>query len=335
MSSHLLPERRTRMLLLVLAVSLLTSACGGAREFLLLEPEPDRVSIKGYSLDLAYGEEPPPADTGGGPRPSAPMTLTELAEEVFELPPPRPRRIQGTTPPDPCPSPGPGIVADRAITPDVEVLIDPGVYLFQQTGTFEIVGVAKTSLEGLTSRVVRNLSGDIETFDFELELAAGSRRQVQAYRVVPGDGIFLTGLVVGVGEDRYEFNPVVPVEVFPLPAVENAPLSSAGIDPITGQSMVVQGRIVEKQRVLGCDEVVDGWRFEGTWSFQRPAGGSLEARVFEYDYVVAPQHGGMIVSDHLVTTENYGPLTARTDVNSDIGSVTPRPEPANQQRRGR
>ena len=321
---RLLPDLRLAAALL--AVALLTGACGGASEFLLLEPEPDRVSIKGYSLDLAYGEDPPPAVEGKPPAPAAPTTLTELAEQVFDLPPPPPRRQPGTPPPaDPCPSPGPAVFAERAITPDVESVIEPGVYLFQQSGTFEIVGVAKTPIEGLTSRVVRNVSGDPSEFEFELELATGSRRQVQGYRVVPGDGIFITGIVTVVGDEREEFNPVLPVEVFPLPAGENTTLNSAGLDPLTGRSMVVQGSVTKKQRVLGCDEVVDGWVFEGTWTFAGANGG--QPRVYDLDYTVAPQHGGLVVAEHLVTTESYGPFTAAVDVTSTIGSIHPRPEP--------
>lgn len=340
MSSSLLPRRveRAVRLALVIAVTTGTTACGAVRDFVALDPPADRVSVKGYELDLAYGEEPVEEEIPDLPAlvPLAPVPMAELAVEVFDLPPVEaeapfsPRRITALPPPqEACPEPGPGVVAERPITPDVKVMVEPGSYLFKQVGTVELVGLATYPLPELTMRIVRNLTGTEAEFDFDVELFTGTRRQVQRYRVVQGDGIFLRGVDTTVNAETIAFNPVTPVEVFPLPASENTAITSAGVDPLTGQTMVVQGLVTKKERVLGCDEVVDGWVVDAQWSFSRPTLSGMDSRTYEYDYTVATQHGGLIVADHLatVTPENYGPFVANVDVTSAIGKLTPKPEP--------
>ena len=202
------------------------------------------------------------------------------------------------------------------------------MYSFQQKGSIEIVGLGAFPLSGLTPRTVRNLAvqnagaAESSSFDYDLELTTGVRKQVQSLRVIPGDGIFLTGIETSANGGSSSFRPVVLVEIFPLPVSELAHVTSGGVDPLTGETLLVSATVKEKVRVDGCDEVVDGWLVEATWTFQRGAG----SQVYDITYVVATQHGGLIIADHLQTTDSFGAFQARIDVQTAFGHITPRPE---------
>lgn len=318
---------RARLGVVLLAATVLGSGCGTVRDIVAVDKPKPKVVLKGYELDLAYGD-PPPEDDAGVLAP-LPVPMADLVVEVFELesevvfaPSPRRRTTTVSEPPEPCPAPEPNTVAERPITADVGAIVEPGVYLWQQEGTLDIVGIGKLPLPALTTRIVRNVETEGEVTTFDLELFNGVRRQVQSFQVVPGDGIFLTGMVTKAGDQTRTFNPLVPVEILPLPVVELTPVRGVGADPLTGESLVVSGTVNRKERVEGCNELVDGWFVESTWTFQRGA----DSQVWDYDYIVATQHGGLIVGDHLQTVESFGTFRATIDVTSRFGSIHPKPE---------
>lgn len=321
-----LREPRTRLAVVLLAVALCASGCGTVRDIVVVEKPREKVVLKGYELSLAYGD-PPPEDATLAPVPQ-PTPLADLVTVMFDLEPEveyiAPRR--GSPPPaapaDPCPPPEPNTVAERAITGDIASVVEAGVYLWQQSGQLEIVGIGKVPLPTLTTRIVRNVvtQGGITTFD--VELFNGLRRQVQSFRVVPNDGLFVTKIVTKVADQTRTFSPIVPVEILPLPVVELTTVRGAGLDPLTGETLVVSGTVTKKDRIEGCKELVDGWLVEATWTFQRGA----DSQVWDYDYTVATQHGGFIVGDHLKTTERFGTLQATVDITSRFGSIHPKPE---------
>lgn len=319
-------RRRDRRIPALIAVLAFLPGCS-LRDAVDVKPKPAQVNVKGYPLDLAYGKEPPaPRIRRPAPAVTAPFApivdLGPIEPPFFDFPTPS----NGTPPLPPprlaCPPVGPNTVAVRPITTDVTEPVVAGVYTFQQTGTMELIGLGKFPVAGLTSRTVRNLAVTGATFDYDLELTTGVRKQVLSFHVVPGDGIFISGIVTSVNGESSTFRPLLPVEIFPLPTVELATVTSAGLDPLTGESLVVNATVKEKQRIDGCDEVVDGWYVEdATWTFQRgPA-----SQVYTISYAVATQHGGLIVADHLRTTENVGGLQATLDVRSAFGSITPKP----------
>lgn len=305
-----------RRLLIVLCI--LVQGCGLAGVVVVDKPPP-RVSLKGYQLDLAYGAEPiAPPEAGGQTK------LSQIAQDVFDLdndfPTSAPPARFGP-PADPCPEPGPSVVPEEPITPDVRSKVAPGVYLFKQEGTVEFVGLnIKANIKGFTSRIVRNFKTSGETFTYDMDTVVGQTRQVWSMQVVPGDGIFLAG-IDRMGQGAIDFHPLLPVEIFPLPAVENTSVTGAGLDPTTGESLVVQGLVKVKQRVSGCDELVDGWFLEGSWSFQ----GQNPVR-YDLSYTVATQHGGLIVGDHVKFTQPGNPVSQAFDITTTFGSITPRPE---------
>ena len=329
------PDRRgARAVVLAVAV-LTTGSCSSVGRFVAPDDRPDRVSLRKYALDIAFGGTEPDL-VGEGPEqsatPVAPMTevpLVDLAAQVFDLP--LERSADGLEPssaPDPCPEPAPGAVAERPLTPDVSGAVEPGVYLFKQSGHMEIVGVARVGLSALTSRIVRGVSSAPGRFEYDVELFTGTRRQVVEFLVVEGDGVFVRGIETAIAGSSNSFNPIVPVEVLPLPAGPGTRFSSVGLDPATAETLVVEATVTKADRISGCGEVVDGWLVESSWSFSRPTPSGTATRAYDYDYAVAPQHGGLIVGDHMVTLtpESYGPFAATLDVTSALGRITPKPE---------
>lgn len=363
---HLRP--RPRQVLTLTAVMLLVSAsgCSRVKDVVAVPKSPDRVSLKSYPLSLAFGAGPNEASDAvelTAPEiPAGELTMPALGFDDFlqdDFPPIGPPPVF-EEPPNPCPEPDAGVFAERRITPDVTVVPDAGTYLFKQLGILEITGLAKVPLQGLTTRTVRNLTvtsaeGARLEFDYDLELVTGLRRQVlklhirsatdprgsgatQTTTPANSGGIFLRGIETVVGNDRITFSPALPVKIFPFPAEEGLAISDTGVDLSTGETLSVAGTIGQKDRLEGCGEVVDAWTTANMrWTFQKPSTKlppvtdpkpPTETRVYEYDYSIAPQYGGILVGDHFktVTPEFYGPIAVSLDMTSVIGRMAPTPE---------
>jgi hypothetical protein len=333
---------KAAVIAVALAMALTSTGCTAVRDVVLVKDPPPRVTVRAYPVDFTFGDEP----QGVAP-PAAPLVplappLAELAPAFFDLPPtqdnyPASTYAPGTftAPPNPCPEPGPSAFAEQSISADVIRPVEAGSYLFKQQGTLDLVGIAKVPLPTLTARIVRNVkvstappsataptAAAVQQIDFEVELFTGLRRQIQKFRSIPGDGVYLTGMSTKAAYQSHDFNPVVPVQIFKLPAAQLATIQGVGVDPLTGETLVVQGTIDKVVRVEGCGEVVDAWHANATWTFQR----GPDSQIYQFEYSVAPQHGGLIVADHLQTTERIGPFTATIDATASIGGIHPKPE---------
>jgi hypothetical protein len=81
-----------------------------------------------------------------------------------------------------------------------------------------------------------------------------------------------------------------------------------------------QAKVVKRERVDACGDVVDGWAVEATQTFSR---GGQTAPPRTYRYIVAPQLGGLIISEQIHTTTAQG----TTDVTLSLGQLQPSPLP--------
>ena len=192
----------------------------------------------------------------------------------------------------------------------------------------QITGLAdfKQPVEGMTSRRVFGLQMDGERSRFTVDQTIGRRRAELSYAVTPGESIGLSKLVRHQKGGPVTFEPLTPVTVFPLPVAENMEVTGLGFDPRTQTTMVVQGRVEKKEEVLGCDEVVHGWLVKGTWTLQSPR----ETVRYEMEYVVATQHGGLVVRDTFRFSEtetDQVPTTYGYDITTGFGSIKPKPDP--------
>ena len=110
----------------------------------------------------------------------------------------------------------------------------------------------------------------------------------------------------------------------PLEIVPGEEFNSVGIDPRSGSVLQNQAKVVKRERVDACGDVVDGWVVESTQTF---SGSAQTAPPRTYRYVIAPQLGGIIVSEEIHTATAQG----NTDVTLSLGQLKPAPLPAQPQ----
>ena|GEM_PF-2214482 len=106
----------------------------------------------------------------------------------------------------------------------------------------------------------------------------------------------------------------------PLPIVPGEEWNAVGVDARTGSVLQHQAKVVKRERVDACGDVVDGWAVEATQTFSR---GAQTAPPRTYRYIVAPQLGGLIISEQIHTTTAGG----TTDVTLSLGQLQPSPLP--------
>lgn len=111
----------------------------------------------------------------------------------------------------------------------------------------------------------------------------------------------------------------------PLAIEPGESFTAVGIDARTGSVLQHQARVIRRERVDACGEIVDGWAVEATQTF---SGSAQTSPPRTYRYIVAPQLGGIIVSEEVHVTSPQG----NTDVVFSLGQLRPSPLPVEQQR---
>ena len=138
----------------------------------------------------------------------------------------------------------------------------------------------------------------------------------------PERGISLVKLQrVDAAGNSSELNFSPGVLYLPLEVVPGEEWNAVGIDPRTGSVLQNQAKVVKRDRVDACGDVVDGWAVESTQTF---SGTGQTAPPRTYRYIVAPQLGGIIISEEIHTATPQG----TTDVTLSLGQSKPSPLPA-------
>jgi hypothetical protein len=106
----------------------------------------------------------------------------------------------------------------------------------------------------------------------------------------------------------------------PLDIVPGEEFNAVGIDPRTGSVLQHQAKVTKRDRVDACGEIVDGWVVESTQTFSGP-GQAAPPRT--YRYIIAPQLGGLIISEEIHTAGPQG----TTDVVLSLAQMKPAPLP--------
>lgn len=109
----------------------------------------------------------------------------------------------------------------------------------------------------------------------------------------------------------------------PLDIVPGEEFNAVGIDPRTGAVLQNQAKVVKRERVDACGEIVDGWVVESTQTF---SGSAQAAPPRTYRYIIAPQLGGIIISEEIHTATAQG----TTDVTLSLAQLNPAPLPPQQ-----
>jgi hypothetical protein len=137
----------------------------------------------------------------------------------------------------------------------------------------------------------------------------------------PERGISLVKLQrVDAANNRSELTFSPGVLYLPLDVVPGEEFNAVGIDPRTGSVLQHQAKVVKRDRVDACGDIVDGWVVEATQTFSGP-GQTSPPRT--YRYLVAPQLGGLIISEEIHTSSPQG----STDVVLSLGQLKPSPLP--------
>lgn len=100
------------------------------------------------------------------------------------------------------------------------------------------------------------------------------------------------------------FAPVVPVLYLPLPLDPDESWTSVGLDPATGQVLEHDAQIEGAERIDACGTPVEGWRVSAVQTLN---GGQA---VRTYQYVVAPQYGGLLIKEKVASTSARDRLSA-------------------------
>jgi hypothetical protein len=107
----------------------------------------------------------------------------------------------------------------------------------------------------------------------------------------------------------------------PLPVQPGEQFTAVGIDARTGSVLQHQARVLRRERVDACGDIVDGWAVESTQTF---SGSTETSPPRTYRYIIAPQLGGIIVSEEIHVTSPQG----QTDAVFTLGQLRPTPPPA-------
>lgn len=287
-----------------------------------------------YSTDLVMGSPKKPAPA----LPPAPQTDIDPGFPSFIVPPP-PAVAPGSPPPTTVPPPAPvscpqAGVLDIPEPAPAEIAGKPaeGVYSYRQTGTAK-VGESQFVLPGQSERVVQNVVdvGDgvfrydvaITQFDSTTTTTFEVARRVGRSEV---DGVFIVRIrKERPGMSPKEFLPVAPgLRIFALPAREATTWRSVATDPIRATTMSLEGAITNRERVDACGELIEGWASKVVVTVTRPgtASNSQESTI-EATYVVAPQLGGLIVSDDVVEKGTDNGVDFEQSTKSWINRLTP------------
>ena len=344
-------ETRTRIqpALALVVLALFTSAC-------VSQGDP-KVAVTKVEADLVFGvkePEPPatPANTNIDdelpPEAFDPADLSDFGDlsgadlNFGALPPAEPLGE--------CPAAPPTAVAEKAADVNVTGLPQVGIYKWQRDGTQKPAGSSPetpgTKIDTFERRIVRNVkqeSPTVHSFETVQPDISGKSVVVTTFRVrtdalnrdSTGAGLPVAGPRVGEpdrgvsiarietidaqGNTVSEFTPSTPVLILPLPVSTNEEYQSVGVDPRTGNSLVHRAHVLARERVDACGEVVDGWAVEAEQTSSDP-----DAPVVTYRYLVAPQYGGLIVSEKL----NYSSGGLDNEFLFQLGQVDPDPLPA-------
>jgi hypothetical protein len=332
---------------LLIALALFTSAC-------VSQGDP-KVAVTKVEADLVFGvkEPEPPAEPANSnideelpPSAFEPADLPDFGS--FDNPDFGKLPLPPAEAPGECPAAPPTAVAEKAVDVNITGLPPVGIYKWQRDGTQKPAGSTEggSKIDTFERRIVRNVkqvSPTVHTFETVQPDIGGKNVVVTSFRVrtdainrdSTGAGLPVAGPRVGEpdrgvtitqienidsqGNTTSVFTPSTPILILPLPVSSNEEYQSVGVDPRSGQTLTHRAKVLARERVDACGEVVDGWAVEAERTTSSP-----DAPVVTYRYLVAPQYGGLIISEKL----NYSAGGLDNEFLFRLGQVDPDPLPA-------
>lgn len=317
-----------RCVCLGVLAALLLSACGPL--------EPVRTDVKPAGQDVFFGVPTPV------PQPT-PQLIQFNPVQTFPTVVEQPPAITVAPAPTPNPCPDLSPLAVPAAEATVLATHPPaaGTYPFRHQGTIttgqgtssqKVVTLPQDGMRQITNVSALGLAGDysFDVVDTYNKVTTTTSYHVYPQGTVPAGpltgvapgvsnsdaGVYITAITtMGKGQAQPEsFTPVAPgVEIFPFPATAGGTWTGTGTDPTTGTTMVVgptasspqgTGQVVDRQRVNACGTALDAWQATMQGTIEAAPSGPNSSNTFTLTIDMAPQFGGLILSDFYTETYN-------------------------------
>lgn len=91
------------------------------------------------------------------------------------------------------------------------------------------------------------------------------------------------------------FEPAVGLLLLPIRVRPGEDFTSTAVDPRSRQQLQITGKVMNRERVDACGEIIEGWRVHSTLT--STGGGSNFSR--DYSYLVATQYGAILVDEQI------------------------------------
>lgn len=343
-------QRPSRTIPLLVAFGALAAAC--------VSPKDPGVRVDAVQADIVFGVdlpevgEVPPPTAGDSVSDGPPDLNVPFRNDV----PDRFENIDYTVRPstDACPTAPPTEAPDVVAPANASAPPAAGLYTWRRTGD-QVVVVDGTKYEnkisGLETRLVRAVDRISETrwtFEVAQPLAAATLVTTYAVNIDPieaedpqtgsrGVTVPYVGQNTRAGEplrgltlerqDYYDakgirigaFDPVNPILLAPLPVLSGESWVSVGVDPLTGQTIRVEGIMSRRESVDACGQRLDAWLADLTVTY---SGDSETVRHLEL--FVSTELGAMPIGERISEESADG---SRLDVLYEIGQRDPDPAP--------
>ena len=333
-------------------VLLATAACA--------KPGDAGVDIKNLTADIVFGLPEKDEKKPDAPAPVAPQAPEEVddSDASFETPAPEPTRPKRSVPirvPSTCPPAAQNAFPEKEASLNVTAFPREGAYRFKRGGvsSFTAVPGQKFPISGFETRLVRrpaaitrNASSTADSLEYTFQTVqsvrgqgsiiitwlvrssartaatAGTSGTPATRQGDPERGITLKAVEVldNKGVPVSTFNANTGLLLLPLPVVAAEDFQSVAIETRSGKSLAFNGKVLRRQQLDACGDVVDSWRVEGTFS-----NSSVEGLPPTGAYVVnfATQFGGQPVFEKYSTSDANG----SSDLEFTVGTLNPAPLP--------
>jgi hypothetical protein len=278
------------------------SGCAGPRI-------PLSIGVRPVTTDVRLGgrhhvSPPPPAEPLIIASPFVPPAVRPHGDTVAPVPPPA----------EPCPAADPLAAVRHEIRARAAGPPAPATYVFRNDGSYAVTGTfsGKGDYKRVPStRTIKDVSGTPSDYTFTVEarfpsmpaLATQYRVVTRAPDVFTSEGIFITdSSVPGTSGSVVHLHWDPPVQLLPFPAANGAQWTVLSRDDATHTVYQAVASITGDMRVDACGTPLAAWRVE--WSGNIVTPGARDAVTAVYG--VAPQYGGLVISDHVRDQADYG-----------------------------
>ena len=179
------------------------------------------------------------------------------------------------------------------------------VFTFEEVRNLSFVELVPTS-EGVVEELVERFL--ITTFLVDTEALRARVSQTDVVTQLPSTGnpnrgvTLMSSITVDgdgdqpAGTDAFE--PSNGLALLPLPFVSGESYRTAATDASHGRTVVNDTTVNPRDRFNACGDMMEGFRVNVSQTVSTTSSSS-PSRVFEVDYIIAPQHGGVVISENV------------------------------------